>query len=317
MSIFLLNDIVVFLFIEVILLLLMSVSEFSVIKVLRYWDFSASTTLQYALEKRNYLVNTIIYFTVVVKIVMFIFFIKSLDELAPLVPGAMCATGVIGANSYGNPLLLFKILLLFLLGIWIIINKLDLKAKKFPYLREKYYLFSFIYVLIIMEFILEIVYFINIPLDVPVFCCSSVFKLDNLPFGLDTKKLLIIFYALYAFIVVVSIRKQIVVNFFLNILFLFVSYYCVTYFFGTYVYEMPNHKCPYCMLQKEYYYVGYFIWFSLFLGVFFGITPYITYSLILKKYVHLFKYAIVFNTIFVLLCTYFVAIYYYKNGVFL
>ncbi|WP_024954772.1 hypothetical protein [Sulfurospirillum arcachonense] len=317
MSLFLLNDIVVFIFIEVILLLLLFISEFSVLKVLKYWDFSATTTFQYALEKRNYLVNTIIYFTVSVKIVLFIFFVKSLDELSLLVPGAMCATGVIGANSYGNILLLFKIFMLFLLSIWIIINKLDLESKVFPYIKEKYYLFSFIFVLTCIEFCLELFYFMNIPLSVPVFCCSTVFKLDNLPFELNTSGLLIIYYLLFVVILISSYYKKSIISFFANILFLFTSYYAVTYFFGTYIYELPNHKCPFCMLQKEYFYVGYFIWFSLFLGVFFGISPYIIESITLKKYTYLHKYCILFTTIFVALSTYFVVSYYLKNGVLL
>ena len=317
MSLFLLNDIVVFIFIEIVLFALMFVSEVSVLKVLKSWDFNASTTFQYSLEKRNYLINTIIYFTVVVKLILFVFFVKTLDELSPLVPGAMCATGVIGANIYGNILLLFKIFILFLLGIWIIINKLDLKSKVFPYIKEKYYLFSFIFVLICLEFCLEILYFMNIPLNVPVFCCSTVFTLDNLPFELNSSGLLIIYYSLFIIIVISSLYKNNVISFFVNILFLFTAYYSVTYFFGTYIYELPNHKCPFCMLQKEYFYVGYFIWFFLFLGVFFGISPYIIESITLKRYDYLHKYCIFFTIAFVCLSSYFTVVYFLKNGVFL
>jgi len=316
-SLFLLNDIVVFIFIELVLFALMLVSEVSVLKVLRFWDFNATTTAQYSLEKRNYLINTMIYFTIVVKIIMFVFFVKSLDELSPLVPGAMCATGVIGANMYGNILLLFKIFILFLLGIWIIVNKLDLESKVFPYIKEKYYLFSFIFILISIEFCLEILYFMNIPLNVPVFCCSTVFQLDNLPFELNTSGLLIIYYSLFFIILISSLYKNNIVSFLGNILFLFTAYYSVTYFFGTYIYELPNHKCPFCMLQKEYFYIGYFIWFSLFIGVFLGISPYIIQSIILKKYDYLHKYCMFFTTLFVCLSTYFVVTYYIKNGVFL
>jgi F0F1-type ATP synthase membrane subunit c/vacuolar-type H+-ATPase subunit K len=28
-------------------------------------------------------------------------------------------------------------------------------------------------------------------------------------------------------------------------------------FIGPYVYELPTHHCPFCLLQKEYRYVGY------------------------------------------------------------
>ncbi len=317
MSIFLLDSLVVFLFVEVILLLLISVSMFVVLKILKYWDFEASTTFQYGLEKRNYLVNTIIIFTVSVKIILFILFVKSLDDLSPLVPGAMCATGVIGANKYGNILLVYKIFILFLLGVWIMINKLDLMTKKFAYLRKKYYLFVVIFILIVIEFILEILFFTDIPLNTPVFCCSVVFVVENLPFGLETIDIVKIFYLIFVFILVSNYFRKSSLSFILNVLFLFIAYYCATYYFGTYVYEQPNHKCPFCMLQKDYHYVGYLIWSTLFIGVYFGISPYIVYSLIDVDKKSLLKYNTIFLTFFVAICSYFVSSYYLRNGVFL
>lgn len=317
MSIFLLDSIVVMFFVETVLLLLMGTSMFAVAKILKYWNFDASTTLQYALEKKNYLVNTIILFTIGVKIILFVFFVKSLDDLAPLVPGAMCATGVIGANKFGNTLLIYKIFTLFLLGVWVVINRLDLKTKKFDYLRKKYYLFIVIFALLGIEFALELLYFTNIPLNTPVFCCSVVFVVENLPFGLETVDLVKIFYLLFVSILVVNYFNKASLSFVLNILFLLLAYYCVTYFFGTYVYEEPNHKCPFCMLQKEYHYIGYLIWSTLFLGTYFGISPHIIYSLIGKKYQRLLRYNALFLTLFVAICSYYVISFYLRNGVFL
>lgn len=317
MSVFLLDSLVVFLFVEVVLLILMTISMFVVATILKYWNFHASTTFQYALEKRNYLVNTIINFTVIVKIVLFVFFVKSLDDLSPLVPGAMCASGVIGANQYGNILLLYKIFTLFLLGVWMMINRLDLQTKTFDYLKRKYYLFAVIFVLVCIEFILELFYFVNIPLTTPVFCCSVVFVVENLPFGLEIVDIVKIFYLLFLSIVIANYFQNSSLSFILNIIFLFLAYYSVTYFFGTYVYEEPNHKCPFCFLQKEYYYVGYLIWSTLFAGVFLGISPYIIYSLIEKNYKVLLKYNTMFLTIFVLVCSYFVLSFYVRNGVLL
>ncbi|RXJ96232.1 hypothetical protein CRV00_03390 [Malaciobacter molluscorum] len=317
MNIFLLNDIIVFVFIEVILVILMLISEYSVIKILKNWNFSITTSLQYSLEKRNYLVNTIINFTIICKIILFFFFVKSLSELSNVVPGAMCIAGVIGANDYGEALLLLKIFIVFMLGIWLIINRLDIKSKKFIYIKPKYFFFNFILFLIVFEIFFEVLYFVNVPLKVPVFCCSTLFKADALPFGLTQSNLAITFYIIFIFTLIFSYLKKIVLSFLFNILFLFISYFSVTYFFSIYIYILPNHQCPFCILQKEYFYVGYFIWISLFLGVFFGISSYIIESLINKKITNLFKYSILFNTIFTLICTYFVVIYYIKNGVFL
>lgn len=317
MNIYLLNDLIVFLFIEMILVILLIICEYSVLKILKNWNFEATTASQYFLEKRNYLVNTIINFTIFAKIILFIFFIKSLAELSKVVPGAMCIAGVVSANDYGEILLLFKIFIIFILGIWLLINKLDLEKKNFPFIKQKYFLFNTLLILIIIELILEFIFFNNIPLKVPVFCCSIIFKSESLPFGLEKFSLVGIFYLIFFCVILTNYFKKFILAFLSNILFLFISYFAVTYFFGIYIYLLPNHQCPFCILQKEYYFIGYFIWISLFLGVYFGISPYVIESIINKQDGRFFKYSIFFNTIFVLICSYFVLIYYIKNGVFL
>ncbi|MCR4942582.1 MAG: hypothetical protein K5978_07325 [Campylobacter sp.] len=317
MSIFLSNDIIAFLFAELIVIALMGISQFYIVSILRFWDFDSSSPLQYSLEKKNYLVNTILFFSAFCKIILFIFFVLSLDELASIVPGAMCSAGVIGSNAYGNFLLLFKILLIFSLGFWLVLNRLDLNAINFPFLRRKYFIFSVIFALVLLEFLLEILYFLNIPLKVPVFCCSVVFNAPKLPFGYTQNALAMIFYVLFVAILVLNFTKQSLASFGLNLIFLFVAYYAITYFFGLYIYEQPNHKCPYCMLSKDYFYVGYAIWGTLFLGIFYGIVPFLIELATKQTYTHLLKFSSIFLSLCVLLCSFFVARYYILYGVFL
>ncbi|WP_263833816.1 hypothetical protein [Sulfurospirillum oryzae] len=317
MSIFLSNEIIVFLLIELILIVLMAISQFNIITILRHWDFNATTTLQYRLEKKNYLINTILYFAVACKVILFLFFIQSLNALAGIVPGAMCSAGVVGSNHYGNALLLLKLLLIFGFGLWLIINKLDLSFITFPYLKRKYLLFTLLFVGALVEFVLEILYFSNIPLTVPVFCCSVVFQAPKLPFGYTQTMLVTFFYMLLSVIVLFNSLKHTMASFTCNLIFLFIAYYAITYFFGLYIYEMPNHKCPYCMLQKEYYYIGYLIWGSLFLGIFFGIMPFLIERITQKSYVYLLKYSSICLIITALLCSFYVIRYYLMTGVFL
>ena len=99
--------------------------------------------------------------------------------------------------------------------------------------------------------------------------------------------------------------------------FLFIAYYAITYFFGLYIYEMPNHKCPYCMLQKEYYYIGYLIWGSLFLGIFFGIMPFLIERITKKSYAYLLKYSSICLIITAIVCSFYVVRYYLMTGVLL
>lgn len=120
--------------------------------ILRSWNFEASTPLQLPIREKNYLINTILYFTVAVKIILFLFFVQSLDSLSGIVPGAMCSAGVVGANGYGNLLLLLKLVLIFGFGLWLIINALDIKAVNFSFLKKKYWLLQHFFCVTLGEF---------------------------------------------------------------------------------------------------------------------------------------------------------------------
>lgn len=314
MSIFLSNEIIAFLVIELIILVLMGISEFEAVRIMRFWDFSKTSSKQYKLEKKNYLINTILFFAIISKIILFIFFIRSLNELANIVPGAMCSAGVIGANVYGNLVLLIKIILIFGFGAWLIINKLDLKASNFPFIKKKYALFSVLFALVILEFILEILFFNNIPLKTPVFCCSVAFSAPSIPLGYSDYSLVLIYYSVFLALVISNLFKQSMLSFFIGTIFLVVGFYAITYFFGTYVYELPNHKCPYCFLQKEYYYIGYAIWGTLFLAVFYASASFIVELIILKPFTKMFKYSSLFAFLNAAICTFYVARYYILTG---
>jgi uncharacterized membrane protein YedE/YeeE len=114
-----------------------------------------------------------------------------------------------------------------------------------------------------------------------------------------------------------TLLKQRVVSVLANLLFVVIAYYSVVYFFGTYVYALPTHKCPFCMLQKEYFYVGYLIWGTLFGGVYLGIISSVMEAGLKAERSKERKAALVLLSIFVIVCTSYVVVYYLRNGVFL
>lgn len=88
-SIFLSNEILIFLFLQTTIYTLLLISFIYSITILRDWDFKKSTVLQYKLEKRSYLVILIISFSLFIKILLFFYFIFSIDNLSHFVVGAM------------------------------------------------------------------------------------------------------------------------------------------------------------------------------------------------------------------------------------
>ena len=320
-SILLSNEIIIFLFVQIILFILLSIAFYFSLSIIKNWDFNKTTNKQYKLEKTSYLVILIISFTLIVKIVLFPYFAYSLDNLSNIVPGAMCAAGIVGANEFGQINLALKILILFFIGVWLIINSLDLKEKTYPFTKKKYFLYIFIFILSIIELFLDFSFLDNISTKEPVMCCSVIFGVNNtgskIPFDLSIFNLLIVFYLLYILTTILSLQKSSFINLIINFMFLYIGYYAVTYFFSTYIYQLPTHQCPFCMLQKEYDFIGYFIWGTLFLGTFFGVSSFILKTFINKDLVYTYKYSLIFNTLFVFLCSFYVIRYYLVNGVFL
>jgi hypothetical protein len=50
-----------------------------------------------------------------------------------------------------------------------------------------------------------------------------------------------------------------------------VSVLAVVSFISIYIYELPSHHCPFCLLQAGYHFIGYPIYLSLFGGTIAGL----------------------------------------------
>jgi hypothetical protein len=315
------NEIIIYLFTQIVLFVLLFIAFYFSVFIIKNWNYEKTTSSQYKLEKTSYLVILIIFFTLIVKIFLMPYFTYSIDNLSHIIPGAMCAAGVIKANNYGEILLTLKLLILFCIGIWLIINSLDLKEKTYPYTKKKFIFYIFIFSLIVIETTLDILYLSNISTKEPVMCCSVIFGSnaigEKIPFNLTIPILVGLFYLTFLLTIFSNIQKQKLINFIINIFFLYISYYAVTYFFSTYIYQLPTHQCPFCMLQKEYFFIGYFIWTTLFLGTFFGVASFVVPIFTKKDLDYSFKCSNIFNLIFVFLCSFYLIKYYLSNGVFL
>ena len=315
------NQVIVFLLSESTLFTLLLVAFVVSLKVLVKWDFESFTPFQFALERQSYLVTTIILFVFLLKFILVVYFIFSIDALALLLPGAMCGAGVIKANEYGSYLLILKFFILFLLTLWLFVHFYDMRTKNHQWFKHKSWLFSVIFLFIVLELVLDFGYFSNIDTHLPVSCCAALFgQLEGanpLPFGLSVTLLLVLFYLHYILLILTLKSGYTMLYIITNILFIFIAYYAVVYFFGTYIYQLPTHKCPFCMLQPEYYYIGYLVWGSLFMGSYIGLADAVSMLWLRKTNMRSQKLVIGLLSIFVLLCTAYVTVYYLRNGVLL
>ncbi|MEA3331329.1 MAG: hypothetical protein U9Q29_06510 [Campylobacterota bacterium] len=291
------------------------------IKIFLSWDLNSVSQSQYRLEKQSFLTATIIKYIFVIKVPLFLFFIFTLDKISNVLTGAMCAAGVVDATVYGTYLFMLKIMNIYIFAYWLVLHSEDIKHENQPYTKIKFGVFIVAFFLFISELILEGIMFSSIDIDKMVSCCgtlysssatsaiSSIFKIDN-------DILLYLFYGNFAFIVLFYLIKQRYLFAISNLFFIIISIVSLIVFFGTYIYELPTHHCPFCFLQSDYYYVGYLIYALLFVGTFYGlVTGFIKNSQenIIKNY----KISMLFNFLYVILLSLYPIVFYIKNGVWL
>ncbi|MBN2825004.1 MAG: hypothetical protein JXQ76_06775 [Campylobacterales bacterium] len=286
------------------------------VAIVRHWDRDATSSLQYRLEKQSYLASTIIKFIFILKLPLFVFFIYLLDDLSHLLTGAMCAAGVVDATREGLPLLMLKITNIYLFGLWLTLHKRDMDFETLPFTRLKFGLFIGGFVLLIAEIYLEIAMFNAIDVDKIVSCCGSLYSSSSTShlshlFTLPNSTVVVAFYGVFTLLFFLYWLKNRYLFAFFNLAFLIVSIVSLILFFAPYIYELPTHHCPFCILQSDYYYVGYWLYILLFVGTFYGI------SLIANPQKRGYGVSLIANTLFALIASGYVLRYYWVNGVWL
>lgn len=291
------------------------------LKIHFYYDKNETTPLQYRLEKQSYLGSTIIKFIFIIKVPLFLFFIATLENISSILPGAMCSVGVVNATDYGVYLLILKLLNLYLFAYWIVLSREDMKRESAPYMKLKFQLFIVLYLFLLAEIILETLMFFSIDMQDIVDCCGAVFSASDGSYmaaiiGSSPLVQIALFYGVFALLLIAYKRRQKRFFAIINGVFIFVSLTTLIGFFGTYIYELPTHHCPFCFLSHDYNYVGYFLYIFLFLGTFWGMAlGLIRFGAQEQK--RYFKLSLFFNAAYALLVSLYVLIYYAKNSVLL
>jgi hypothetical protein len=262
---------------------MMLYSSFFGIQIIRRWDIKSGSEEQLALEKKTYLISTILSYVLFFQIVALFLFIYTADNLHNLFVGAMCAAGTLNANPYGYPTLLFKLLNFILAGLWLIVNFTDNQAYDYLLIKRKYIALIVLAPFFITEFVLQTSYFIRLEPDLITSCCGSLFCADKNSAGVVSdivsapiKMSMVFFYgslaATFASGVAYLAKGKLGYTFSLasSATFL-VSCASLISFISLYFYELPTHHCPFCILQREYGYVGYLLYVALLVGVVSGL----------------------------------------------
>ncbi len=256
-------------------------SSFFGLQILRQWDITSGSENQLQLERRTYLISTLLAYMFGFQLLSLFLYVFTADRMHSLFTGAMCAAGTLNLNGYGYPTLLFKIFNFIFAGLWLTWNYADNKAYDYPLIKVKYLFLVLLTPFLVAEAILQARYFFALHPDIITSCCGTLFSAGNQGLGatlaalpeLPSQVALFLTFGLMATSGVMTLLrgKGIYIFAALSGLFFLVSVVGIVSFVSIYVYELPSHHCPFCLLHSEYSYVGYPLYISLFAGAISGL----------------------------------------------
>ncbi len=262
--------------------LLLLASGVFALSLLRHWNPTSGSERQIALERRTYLVSTLVGLSLLTSLPALALFVHNADAMAPFFTGAMCAVGSLKVNAWGMPALLTMLAGFFLAAAWLVLNHLDNCGWDTPLMRGKYRLLLLLLApLALAQAVLLWLYYLNLNPEVITSCCGSLFgpaaegvaaDLATLPLGIIQP----VFFAGWLLTLIAGtvfiLRGRLGRGFgLLAGLHLPLALAAVVAFIAPYIYEQPNHHCPFCLLQAEHGYAGWVLYLPLFVGTAAGI----------------------------------------------
>jgi hypothetical protein len=250
------------------------------LQILRKWDIQSGSEGQLILERKTYLISTLLTYAFGFELLSLFLFIFTVDRLHTFFVGAMCAAGTLYVNGFGYPALILKMINFLLAGLWLILNYADNRGYDYPLIRTKYLLLLNLGPLILIETALQANYFLRLKPNIITSCCGSLFSVgeQGLTSGMVSLPIIpmkIAFYLAMALTIASGLyfyRKDKGAYLFCasSATTFVVSLASIISFISLYFYELPTHHCPFCILQKEYGYIGYPLYAALFGGTISG-----------------------------------------------
>lgn len=259
----------------IISLMLLMASGFA-FKILRNWDINSGSERQLQLERRTYLISTLLSWAFTFELISLLLFVYNAEAMSGQFVGAMCATGVLNVNVWGWPTLFLKITIFFVGVVWLALNYLDNRGYDYPLVKLKYFLLLLILPLVVIEFFVQANYFLLMDPDIITSCCGSLFSsagegVSNEISSLSPKQAIVTLYG-SGLIVMLSgtwylVRRRGNLLFALSSIGGFViALMSIISTVSPYIYENPNHHCPFCILKSGHDYAGYTLYIPLFLA---------------------------------------------------
>jgi hypothetical protein len=251
------------------------------VRIVFQWNLKSGSEKQVLLERRTYFTATIVKYFLVIQIASLFLLVYTADSIHSLFAGTMCAVGTFDVNRFGFPTVLLKLLTSILAGLWLIIDHADSGGFDYPLIRIKYVFMIFLSPLILVENIIQWAYFSGLHPDIITSCCGSLFSPGGKGAAAEIASIplipaLYIFFGALAFSITTGI--VFILRMRAGVLFAVssgitgvVSIGAIILALSVYIYELPSHHCPFCLLQPEYHYIGYVLYGAILIGLICGV----------------------------------------------
>ncbi|RDH89601.1 MAG: hypothetical protein DIZ77_15435 [endosymbiont of Seepiophila jonesi] len=244
------------------------------LQVVRHWDINSGSERQLNLERRTYLISTLLTWAFASELVSLLLFIYNAESMSGQFVGAMCATGVLNVNEWGWPTLFLKMTIFFSGAAWLALNYLDNQGYDYPLVKLKYVLLLLIVPMVLAEFYVQLRHFLEMDPDVITSCCGALFSADAEGVAAEVSSLQprSAMFALYGTGVAAlgsgvwyGLKRSGGPLFAILSGAAFVmALVAIVSFVSLYIYEHPHHHCPFCILKSGHDYAGYFLYIPLF-----------------------------------------------------
>jgi len=266
-------------------LVMLSVGAGLGFRIIRRWNPDGAEAEQLGLERLGWLVATLVFWGILFESLSLLLFLFTVDAIHPLFVGAMCATGTLNANPVGWHLLWIKLLIFLFGSCWMLINRIDLQLPEAPLTRIKFIALIPFLPLLLGDLVLTWIYFSGLNPEIITSCCGALFSSGGKGVaselaGLPMRTMMVAFYiASILFGALLVICRSAPGKIWRALLALssagfgIVSLAAVVSFISVYYYRMPNHHCPFDLLQGHYYFIGYPLYICLFGAILSGLVP--------------------------------------------
>ncbi len=255
------------------LLILLGFAAVFAVRILAGWNLASGSERQLALERRTYLVSTIVAWGFGFQLASLFLFVHTADSLHGMFVGAMCAAGTLYANAWGYPTLVLKIATFLLAGLWLVLNHADSRGYDYPLIRAKYGLLLAIVPLVALEYAAQALFFAGLRPDIITSCCGTLFSAGGKTVASELASTPIVPTSVAFFgVTAVTVGLGLVLAFTgrgavpfgaLSAVAFLVGVVALVSLVSIYFYELPTHHCPFCVLQSGYGRIGYLLYVTL------------------------------------------------------